>query len=260
MDLAMLSRPRPDVKLLDVRSDVTNLTTYTFTSVNLGDLGGTMSTSGDAYSANPHVKAKSRKMVAVIVHGEDAATTFGVNSVTIGGVAGTENIDRGGATVLVNTAIYWWPTSALQGITSTDVVVTFSEAVTSCAIGVVLIDNIGLIIDLGPSTAQDAGTGTMQITITPALANSTSDAVILFGSTCATGTETVQFNSDNTGLATSIGCQGMPINTLYDSSNAEIAFAAGWTWIPAYPAGAFNSFTIVWSGTGACDAVASAFI
>jgi hypothetical protein len=251
MDCTTFARMYHDVKVLDFVSSTSDLTTYTFTAVNLGDLGSVMSTSGDAYGTNPHVRSAGRKMVAVIVHGEDANATFGVNSVTIGGVSGTEQIDRGGLSNAINTAIYAWDTASLQGITTTDVVVTWSEAVTGCAIGVVLVSNIGLFA-LG-STPVAGGTGTGTVVAGTGATGVDRDRPLLYlmGSTCAVGTEVVQGFVGT--LATNPNSAINPV-LLYEGSNAEFAFAAAYavSFCGAQPSTS-ESFNVSWSGTGDKD-------
>jgi hypothetical protein len=91
-------------------SDVSNLTTYTFSSISTG------------YPANLVGR------VIAIVGGEDSAITFTVSSATIEGSASTVAAGSGG-TLLVATAAVTSPTIQ-SGLDSVDVAVTFSEAVT----------------------------------------------------------------------------------------------------------------------------------
>lgn len=247
----ILNRQTPMVKLCDVRSDTTDLTTYTFTAVNLGDLGSVASIAGDAYGVNPHMRSNGRKMIVVVIHGEDAAVTFGVTSCSIGGVAGTECADRGGGTNAINTATYSWDTNALQGITNTDVVVVWTEAITGCAIGVLSVENIGL----AQLFATAATNGTSLITASPSrsLTNDDTFAVAVMGSTNLTSTETATFGSGTGGL-----CNPM---LLYSSDNGEFAYAAAWAYSAQWCGGiASYPTTVGWSGASGMDLVTCMFM
>lgn len=153
----------PSVKLTDLRNDVSDLTTYTFTNCAIGPI-----TFGVAGAGTPIpgqvLRSSGFRNIAVIVHGEDAATSFSVTGVTIGGVSGTEQIDRVGATSAINTAIYTWAGSTLDGIANTNIAVTWSEAITSCAIGVLSIENMPMLVGL--SSASAVGTGVMNAAVT----------------------------------------------------------------------------------------------
>lgn len=242
-------RAAPLVKLLDVQSDISDLTTYTFTGVNAGDVGST-GTQTDTFGANPHMRSTGRKLIIVIVHGEDALATFSVTGVTLGGVAGTEIVDRGGGTVALNTAIYSWDTTSLGNITTTDVVVTWDEAITACAIGVLSVDNIGVYVVRSSSTTN--GSGAMTVSGGSNITGHEIFSLCIGGSTCATGTETFEVSAE--GSSTGQGCVDPMI--LYESSNAEIAFAGFWSYLPAYP---YDNtpfrFVANWSGTGNGDLV-----
>lgn len=241
----------PKAQLLDVREDTTAQTTYTFTSCNLGSLGSTGTTAtASAYQVTPHVRSPSRKVIFVIVHGEDDAITFGVNSVTIGGVSGTELIDRGGGTNAINTAIYRFNTDDLDQITNTDIAVTFSEAITGCAIGVVLIENVG--VTVGPSANSSTSANVMSSVPTPAVASTDRNMYLLIGTTCATGggTESLQFYI---GEATSTVSPHVAPMLLYAGSNANFDYGAAWTYAPGYSADVGYGINTTWSGAGVGD-------
>lgn len=246
---AILKPSLPRVTLTDVREDVSDLTTYTFTSCNLGDFGGTGGNTADAYGTNPTPRVASRKFVYVIVHGEDAATTFGVNSVTINGLGGSETVDRGGATNAINTALYVFSTEILSGITNTDIAVTFSEAVTGCAIGVILVENITGAQNVGSASASN--TGIMTAAAGNGLTGAQNNLLVLSASTCITGgaTELPEFDAVQT------SGNYWPV-LLYHGSNAEFDYAAAWS----YGAGYFSGLTeygnrVQWSGIGAADLI-----
>jgi hypothetical protein len=242
------------VRLLDVLNLATDLTTYTFTGVNCGELGSTLSASGDAYGTNPHQRSAGRKFIVVIVHGEDAAVTFGVNNVTLGGVAGAEVGDRGGAAVAINTSIWIFHTDTLQGITSTDIAVTFSEAVTACAIGVLEVSNVGLVISVGTGTAVATG----DLVVAPTLSAVNSDRNMLF----IVGTTAAQVIGEFLSVTTPSGSAHSSPELLYDRSNAEISYAALWTYSQQYNGANTDFFglTLDWATAGASDAVGVGFM
>ncbi len=223
---SILKRQIPNVKVTDIRSDVTDLTTYTFSACSLGDLGTTATLTVDIQNTVSSLQSTGRRTIAVIVHGKDTATGFSVNSVTIGGVAGTEQEDRLGGTSTINTAIYTWNTDALRGITDTDIVVTWSEAITGCAIGVVTIDNLGLYQAL----ASESAVSSAATSLTGAASSSgviSSFYAILGGATCITSGETFSVQCFPATTASPIG----PHPTiLYDESNGDFAYAAFWTY------------------------------
>lgn len=238
-------RAAPRIRVLDVREDVTDLTTYTFTACNI-DLGGTGSETGDVYGTNPHVRVNSKAAIIVLVHAEDAATTFSVNSVTIGGVSGVEQQDRGGGTNAINSATYSWNTAALFGITTTDIVVTFSEAVTGCAIGVLLVENIGLHIRM--HGGGNTGTAAFNVSTTASPDEPYYFQLVATTQSAGSGAETALFeNCFNNSI-------NFPPMLLYEASNAEFAYAAAWTYTAHYCPAGQDRMRVDWSGTSAFDA------
>lgn len=234
--------------MLDVRSDTANATTYTFTAVGLGDLGSVASTAGDVYGANPHIRSPGRKAIVVVVHGEDDLATFGVNSVTIGGVAGTEKVDRGGGSTAINTAIYVWDAASLGGITGTDVVVTWSEGVTNCAIGVLAIDNLGILADAVASANSAVGSGEIALSPSPNMLDTNSVLIVGSSKLNAGAGELFIIRSGSGG--------GMQPTILYDGAHAEGRFAAAWTYRPQHAAaGDTQAFPVAvsWTGAGSFD-------
>jgi hypothetical protein len=242
------------VRLLDVQNLATDLTTYTFTGVNCGEFGTTLTNSADAYGTNPHQRSTGRKAIVVIVHGEDAATTFGVSGVTLGGVAGVELVDRGGGATAINTAIYIFHTDGLQGITSTDIAVTFSEAVTACAIGVLEVSNFGLVVANGTATAVATG----NLVLAPTMSAVNSDRNMLF----IVGTTAVQVVGEFLSVTTPSGSVHSSPELLYDRSNAEISYAALWTYSQQYNGANTDFFglTLDWATAGASDAACVGFM
>lgn len=254
----VLARQIPRATVCDVLSDATDLTTYTFTAANIGDFGSSLLDTSTPLSQNT-IQAPSNKLLVICVHAEDALTTFGVNSVTVGGVSGTEVIDRGGGTQAINTAIYVFNPSTLDAITTTDVVVTMSEAVTGCAIGIISIDNVCSVSRLAHHPGS-SGSGVLDITL------STLDdtrvkryCCAIFATTCVTGggTEHAIFDPVGTGVA--------PPTTqtqfLYEGNNAEFDFAACFCICMQDIPGSETSLEMYcsWSGTGQGDAIGAAF-
>lgn len=253
---ALLKRRAPNVKLLDLQQTINSVTTHTFTGVSLGDLGSVRSESGDVYGTNPHQRAIGRRFIVVVVHGEDAATTFSVNSVSLGSINGTEVVDRGGATSAINTAIYYWDTATLDGITTTTVSVTWSEAVTTAAIGVLLVENVGLVDFMTTGAATAVGTGALALNPTVGT-NPTLDTfpLLIVGSTCA---------ANNEGFSVDPGPGGGVAPTiLYADANSAMGYAAAWSYVPQYSYNNDNTtFPVIcnWSSTGAGDAVCAGFV
>lgn len=99
--------------------DVSNATTYTFASQNVG-------------------VASADRWNLISVHSVDSATVYGVNSVTVAGDSATEVIDFDGVTAR-NMALYMF--NNVSG-TSEDIVVTHSEAATSSQVCLWQINNI----------------------------------------------------------------------------------------------------------------------
>lgn len=246
--------PIPRVVLTDLRSDVSDATTYTFTACQV-DIWPTLSFA-DTLGTNPYVISSSRSFVAVAIHGEDAAATFGVTSVTLGGVAGTEIHDRGGAGagILVNTAFYVWATEALQGITTTDIAVTFSEAVTGCAIGVMSISNVAAFITT-VAGLDTTGNGTLTLTAF-AVADTTGVKGIHFCfSTINAAGEALAISLNANTIVPTDASQAI---LLYEGSNAEFGYAGAYAYVTQTAAGEVGggSWTLSWDGTANADAIA----
>jgi len=259
----ILKSPKPKIKLTDIREDVGNNTTYTFTGCNI-DLGmaGTIASEdvglGTANGSYP--RSPSRGVVIVAVHGEDSATLFSISTVTIGGVTGTEAADRGGATNAINSGLWYFDTDKLSALANTDIVVTFSEAVTGAAIGVICVTNIGPLQVVGSNNGTGAGSLLLGVGATTSQANSTYPFAIVV-STCATGggTERFQVDAVNSAIADSHGAA--QIELLYEKSNAEFDYGAAAMICQQY---SYNLAVIMevdvnWSGAGVADDVLVAF-
>lgn len=226
----LLDRKGPTVRLLDLQTSATDLTTYTFTGCNL-NLGASPSIAGDDYLTHPMLRSAQKTGIVINVHGLDAATAYTVSSIKIGGaggVAGTVIVDTGGS-LLGSCATFYWDTLALGGIANTDVVVVFSEAVTSCAIGIVEIGNLALFKSIGGfATSTTAGEAIFAYDVPSA------DAVdvytILLGAMTCEAASNVPV--DLKGMAPTVNTvlpdSSRPPELLYEGSNGEFAYAAAY--------------------------------
>jgi hypothetical protein len=251
----LFARKRPEVKLLDLREDTSALTTYTFTNCNTHDIGTTASITGQFTDTVVPSRSTSRKAIAVIVHGKDDALTFDVTGVTLGGVAMTQAVDRNGTTYAVDTAIFWVASASIADVANTNIAVTFSEAVTGCAIGVVSVDNLSTFVSIG--TASGASAANLTLAPAPSFAARNSQHCMLVGSTHVTGSlsERVEFFVASSGVSVASGMQ--PPILLYEAGNAGFSYAACWSYMPGYTADT-SAFAIVtsWNGAGGFDGAA----
>jgi hypothetical protein len=147
----------------------------------------------------------------------------------------------------------------LIGIANTDVVVTMSEACTSCAVGVVEISNIRASVP--PAAGSINNEADLSIT-SIATFEQQIGGVALIGSTCATGggTEIPDFTVGGPGGNSGDSFQG---SFLYFENNAEIDFAASYYIFPTafLSDGAVRStHNVLWSGAGVSNAAGLFFI
>lgn len=254
----LFERSGPIVEVLDVRSDTTDLTTYTFTAVSgiAGALGSTATIAGDTYAANPHVRARSRKFIQVNVHAIDALSVYTVSTCTIGGVGGTKIVDAGGLSA-ASAAAFIYDTQALQGITSTDVVVTFSEAVTSCAIGVLAVSNIGVLQNVVTNVWGNTG-DLLSSFDTPSPELIEHNALLIGAGTVNAASLLPSSFRNYEGVVEG----SRPVEIAYMSNNAEMSYYCGWTWSPQYN---YNNphtalFAVDYTGTADGVAVGMGFI
>lgn len=133
--------PRPYAVLTDVLSDISNLTTYTINNVKIG---------------KPHPS----RLIVVATHGRDSATSFNLNSATIGGNAATI-ILTGATNLTVNTGLIQL---AVPGGEELTITATYGEAITGFSIGVYALYNLKSHTPRKTSEAQrSSGSGVMQI-------------------------------------------------------------------------------------------------
>lgn len=220
----LLENSAPSVEVLEVRVDPSDLTTYTFSGCTI-NLGGVASTSGDDYLVNPQARSRSRSAIVIFIHARHTSVAYTVSSCTIGAVGGTELNDIK-SDLNAATATYLWDTAALGGITNTDVVVTFSTAITGCVIGILKVNDIGVlknVVDFNLSSNPEVVVG-FDITNLQTEHNSvfmvgvTADNV---GTTSIRGGDTVQDPA-------------RPFSLLYEGTNVDYTYAAYWTYSPQY--------------------------
>jgi hypothetical protein len=188
--------------------------------------------------------------VMVGVMGEDGTATFGVNSVSIDGVAGVEISDEDGSGV-VDTAIWRSNagapsnTSFYKNMAQVNISVTFSEAVTGAAVCVFTFTmteaantgspTLGLVVD------DDTGSGALVLTLTsatPIFATKT-----MFGVCMA----------DTTGQSTTWAI----LNETVDTSNAEFSYSAAYLTVPDATTYSSAAITCDYTGTGDASGTAS---
>ena len=228
---------------------------YTFNNVNIGPLGSTFPTTGIGVNFNVQ-RTPSNKMMVIIVHTEAAAVTWTITSCTLGGVAGGKVVDRGGATNAINTAIFQWDNSTLQGIADTNVVVTPSKAITSCAIGVCYVENFYFANTTSPASASGTSTAATNVGSVLNTDIPTLNFGVITGSTCATGggTETAIWGV-STGTTNGVFAPTM----IYEGFTTNMAYSAAFQLAPGYCANQGANMRLDWSGAGAFDFATSAF-
>lgn len=255
--LAMLIAPQmPRAEVRDVLSSTADLTTYTFTNANLGDLGGTLSFSESGQDQGPNIRAGSRKIILAIVHGEAAAAAFSVSTCTIGGVSPVaKRSDNSGVNGVVDTAIFEFETRALEASVNNNVVVTFSKAVTSCVVGIIAVSNIGMQSFYRANNAS--GTGNMLIGMDTTVLQTQLFPFMVVGTTCTTPTETM-----NLGILQIVPTPGTPPMLLYEANNGEIAYGAAWVYCPQYIGDHTHAggMEIDWSGATFADLVGVCYL
>lgn len=268
------TRPRP--KVLDLKTDTANATTYTFSGMNLSLGGVGVGYHGVATAAeNPGGRdipsgihrATSRSAILSVIHSEDALATFDVSTVTLGGVSGLQAHDRGGVTSAINTAIFYWDSIALQGISNTDLVVTHSEAVTSCAAALIRVDGVKTMVHMG--SGDNVGTGAIQLGISQNqsfMEGPYSWGIIASTLLTDSSTEALSWSLSSSFASGAFSYNNIGVcEHLYEGSHAEAAYAGLFFYIPQYIYTDGNASDqvigcdISWSGAGAGDAIGVMF-
>lgn len=221
-------RQKPKVELVDLRSDTTDLTVYTFAKLNI-NLGSVASIAGEAYGANPHCRSPSRAALLMFINAKDALTVFTVLTAALGGVNGTilTNINAG---VLAGVAAVMWTTDQLAAIAGTDAVITFSEAITGCSVSLIKISNIGVVQNVVAFNLT--GTGVIGEGFDITIGQTEQGALLVCGSV-TDGIENFSIGNDGAGALLD---PSEPWQVLYAENNGEFSYAAAWTYSPQYNA------------------------
>lgn len=245
----ILHSPYPRAKFLDLKSDPTGLTTYTFTGVNIGPRG-TSELRAQSLGTDQIMRSPSNKLVAIVVHTKASAVTWTISSCTLGGVAGGKVVDRGGATNAINTAIFQWNDLAIAGITTTDVVVTGSKALLGCAIGVISLENFYCANTSTPASASGTNTAATNVSSTLNTNSPTLNFCSIAGSTCTTANmaETPIWS-----ISTGNNCGSFHSIMLYEGGDAVQSYSAAFQVAPGYCANQGAAMRLDWSGAGAFD-------
>ncbi len=136
----ILLRPAPTVSFVGVTVSTANSTAYTFSSASLG------------------TPAPGR-VIIVGVTAADAASVYTLNSLTVGGATANQQVFL--ETNTLHSEI--WSVLLPAGVTG-DIVATFSEAITSCAIAVYATYNLTSATALATASSNaDPGSATVRI-------------------------------------------------------------------------------------------------
>lgn len=223
----LLRSQKPRVEVSDLRpADDTDLTVYTFLDCKLPRFFNTSgSTNGDINTTHPHLRTPSRGMLVIPVHSIASLPTWSLTSVTLGGVAGTA-LSRGGGANPINTGLAYWDLEALANIANSDVVVTHSKVVQSCAIGVIGVSNLKLMERI--ANFSTTGTGAMGATAIPADTRRDTYQWMIGATTInVAGAAVTGFPASSTGTSNP--------EFLYSGATAQMAFAAFFACTPGYP-------------------------
>lgn len=131
------------------QSSGSNLTQYTFSNFVL-----------------PGLSDANDVAIFVGIVGEDDAATFDVSSVTIDGNSASEIVDEGG-TGLVNAAFYRSATTLTNAASDVDIVVDFSEAITSAAVCIWGIETLNSVTTDDSIADEDTASGALVLTLDP---------------------------------------------------------------------------------------------
>lgn len=238
----------PTAQVIDIKESTSAATTYTFSGCNL-PVG--RKSVGLAYIDTAPLHASSHRAVWVMVHAEDATTNFNVNSVTLGGTALIEEIESSTFTYPVMTAIYynWVPDS----YTDNDVVVTFSEAITGCAIGIIEVSSVNSTIN-GGNVSNNGSSGAYSLTSTVADSEYGNFRYYLMGSTNENSGAECMFSIES--LTTQYNSCMHPLN-LYSRSNANFSYAAAFAYSPSSTLDASEErFRVIWTAGNSVGAIA----
>lgn len=252
----LLKRRQPNVIATDVRHSTANATAYTFSACQIDLVPNFLPTQDGV--GNPTFfwpRMIPAPLIVILAFSEDSAATFSVSSITIGGVAGDNWFDSNGPSPGLNIhASVWGSDQDLRSIANTDVVVNHSEAVTSCSIVVLSIDNVQTAAQF---SAAGAPVSTGDVTINQTIPDNVAPlSAVIFASICGTGggTESVDFTAVSSG-------PGWRWPTLLNySSNAEHDIAVYAASAPGFLSNAAEAdWVFRWSGAGSATAMMLGF-
>ena len=221
----ILRKKKASVKFITSQALNTDLTTYTFSGVSIG-------------------KPDPSRLIVVAAHAEDAAITFTLNSGTVGGVAST--LVRSGAPSA--TIVSGLLQTAYPAQETADIGVTWSEQVTSCAIGVYALYNLKS--QTVRHTKEDTGTGVLSVSLQDVDYVSAQEGMIYIGASSNVGGETCTHDTADPGFPLFV--------ENYDADSAELGYS-GYSAISvdysAVLTGGGSNLRTSWSGTGNGDLV-----
>lgn len=253
----------PNFTVTDMRDDLANQITYTFPACRIGG-GASSMTERIQINVRPSMRSAFNRLVVVVVHAESTGTTWDIGTITIGGVAGFEWVDRSASINPINTAMWAWRGSDLDGLANTDIVVTITPAgaITGCSIVVLEVDNVYSFFETPPSASTTDGLGAA-MTLSPSSGITpipTRNVAVIGASTNVSAVGTEQFEIYNSEGSTA-GASWSNVNPilLYEGGNAEFSYAGFWYWVPGHiPSGSIGAAVVGWSGTAAADLVVAA--
>lgn len=216
-------RPIPSYRFLGAQALNTDLTTYTFTGVYIG-------------------RPDPSRIICLACHAEDAATTFTLVSGTIDGIACTLKVTGAPAEVVVSGFL----NAQVPMKENVNITVTWSEAVTSCAIGVYALYDFVPYSMGWHSQSEATGTGAMNVE------NNQVPEVygVTIGASSNVGGETAAWSTVTAG-------QNGFLTEHYDNDSAELGYSGASLWLPNH--GLSPGLSVDWSGTGAGDLVGMSF-
>ena len=253
----------PNFTVTDMRNDTADGTTYTFSACRAGG-GASSITERIQNNVLTSKRSAFNRMVLVVVHAKNTGVTWDIVSVTIGGVAGFQQVDRNAQINPINTAIFAWRGSDLDAIANSDIVVTVSQAITGCSIVVIEVDNVFSFFETAYTASTTDGLGAAMIaspsagiTIIP-----TRNVSVIGASTNVAAVGTEQFEIYNSeGSAVGVSWSNVNPVLLYEGGNAEFSYAGFWYWVPGYaPSGSIGGAVVGWSGTSAADLVVTTIL
>lgn len=253
---SLLASRYPVATVYDVRDDITNLTTYTFSNCTFPPppAAPVRSNATADWDSMPH--SPSFGMWYILIHGWNATPPFTVSTVTVGGVSATVGRDQGGVQS-TSDAIFFVNPLNIGNVANNDIVVTWSEAMASCAIAVVGVTNCGQHGAAPFGTGSSAASTSTSINISPTVGTNrvgldSSVGVVV----CTSAISTTAFPScDAIGRNSGV----VEPQLLYHGTNAEFTYAGFFTYSPSMLMDDGTnalSLAINWTGTTTKDVAA----